>query len=306
MTVRASLTLLAFVLPSAAVAQVDYDLHVAFDNSLSPGAYYYSEGSVVAPSELDLVERQVSRREGTCVTPPNCLRLTWRSRAGGDWRMTLRLTRNYTHREPLRQHAVVLGLSPTGSCTRDASPLHLCHRCAGEGSPPIRLLGSLDALPARKWTRVRLPFTRSPASSNRPRDVTFDPAHLVSITFVQGLDDGAPHTVLIDDMRIGDEPATGDTLPPAAPAGLAARGYERHVELDVAAESPSPTCCTTRSTARSTAVVHADRHPEGGTSGAMRTSSARQAGRPSTGSPPSTRPTTSRRRRQRSPPRLAR
>ena len=96
MTVRALLILLAFFVPSAAVAQVDYDLHVAFDNSLSPRAYYYSEGSVVAPSELDLSNGRFPVEEGTCVTPPNCLRLAWRSARGGDWRMTLRLTRNYT------------------------------------------------------------------------------------------------------------------------------------------------------------------------------------------------------------------
>ncbi len=230
MTVRASLTLLAFVLPSAAGAQVDYDLHVAFDNSLSPGAYYYSEGSVVAPSELDLSNGRFPVEEGTCVTPPNCLRLAWRSVRGGDWRMTLRLTRNYTTAS-LSGNTLSFWAFADAELHGEASPLIQVTDAAGEASATIRLLGSLDALPARKWTRVRLPFNTFAGLYQSTRDVTFDPARLVSITLVQGLDDGGPHRVLLDDIRISDDPGTGDTLKPGAPEGLAARGYERHVDL---------------------------------------------------------------------------
>jgi hypothetical protein len=42
------------VLPSgAALAQVDYDRHVVFDNSLADCSWYYNHSHVVAPSELD-------------------------------------------------------------------------------------------------------------------------------------------------------------------------------------------------------------------------------------------------------------
>ena len=86
-------------------------------------------------------------------------------------------------------------------------------------------------MPARKWTRVTLPFSTFVGLFGSTRDVEFDPAHLSTITFVQGLDDDAPHTLLIDDVRVADEPKAADTAAPATPSGLAARGYERHIEL---------------------------------------------------------------------------
>ena len=76
-------------------AQSAYDRHVAFDNSLTTPGYYYSEGDVVSPSELELVDGKLPVDASTCVTPPNCLRLKWRSGKGGDWRVTLNLKRHY-------------------------------------------------------------------------------------------------------------------------------------------------------------------------------------------------------------------
>ena len=73
-------------------------------------AHHYTEGSVVAPSELELIDGRWPLETATCVTPPNCLRLSWRSGRGADWRMTLRLTRYYANIKPAGSHAVVLGL----------------------------------------------------------------------------------------------------------------------------------------------------------------------------------------------------
>ena len=64
---------------------------MAFDNSLTTPGYFYSDGDVVAPSELELANGKLPVEASTCVTPPNCLRLKWRSGKGGDWRATLNL-----------------------------------------------------------------------------------------------------------------------------------------------------------------------------------------------------------------------
>ena len=89
MRVHTPLLLLALVLPLTAFAQFDYDRHVAFDNSLTSGSFYYSQGFFIAPSELELVHNKFPVEENASVTPPNSLRLKWRSRTGGDWHMTL-------------------------------------------------------------------------------------------------------------------------------------------------------------------------------------------------------------------------
>ena len=47
--------LLPFVAGITILAQVPYDRHVLFDNSLPDRSYFHSQGSVVAPSRLQLV-----------------------------------------------------------------------------------------------------------------------------------------------------------------------------------------------------------------------------------------------------------
>ena len=48
---------------------------------------------VVAPSELEIVDGKCPVDADRFVSPPNCLRIKWRSASGGDWRMTLKVAR---------------------------------------------------------------------------------------------------------------------------------------------------------------------------------------------------------------------
>ena len=228
---RVAVVFLAMVLCTAAAnAQSTYDRHVVFDNSLTTPGYYYSDGNVVSPSDLELVSGKVPVDASTCLTPPNCLRLNWRSGKGGDWRVTLNLRRHYggVDRSGDTLSFWAYSVAPLSA---DAAPRIYVTDGKGEGSPSIGLLGKLEALRARTWTRVTLPFSTFVGLYGGTRDVEFDPAHLSTITLFQGLDDDTPHTVFIDDVRIADEPTTADTEAPATPSGLAARGYERHIEL---------------------------------------------------------------------------
>jgi exo beta-1,2-glucooligosaccharide sophorohydrolase (non-reducing end) len=86
---------LTMLTPRACFAQWDYDRHVIFDNSLPDRSYYRSHGSFVSPSELELVDGKLPVEERHCVTPPNCLRLKWRSQRGGDWRLSLDLRKHW-------------------------------------------------------------------------------------------------------------------------------------------------------------------------------------------------------------------
>src|SRR5271168_4963997 len=67
-----------------------YDRHVFFDNSPADRCYYPSEGSVVAPSKLELIDGKCPVDPIHFISPPNSLRLKWKSAPGGDWRMRLR------------------------------------------------------------------------------------------------------------------------------------------------------------------------------------------------------------------------
>src|SRR3982074_1581545 len=86
--------LVLLFLPTATFAQGTHD-RPAFDNSLSYRSFYYSEGSFVSPSELELVDGKIPTDETHSVSPPNSLRLKWQSQSGGDWLMTLKVKARY-------------------------------------------------------------------------------------------------------------------------------------------------------------------------------------------------------------------
>jgi hypothetical protein len=217
-------------LAAPASAQIAYDRHMLFDNSLGTGFYSYSDGSVVAPSELELVHGKWPIEETQCVTPPNCLRLKWRSRRGGDWRMMLNLRRHYST-ITRSGNTLSFWVYSDSDLTAETSPrLHVTDD-AGVGSPTISLLGSVSKVPARTWVRLQLPFDSFKSLVASTNDVRFDPTRLARLTIVQGLDDGAPHTLYIDDVMISDAVDRIDGGSPAVPTGLQAKAYDRHVDL---------------------------------------------------------------------------
>ncbi len=225
-------TILLFALCTAADvrAQSSYDQHIAFDNSLTTPEYFYSTGDVVAPSALELTNGKLPVETSTCTTPPNCLRLKWLSGKGGDWHATLNFKHFYGNID-LAGDTLSFWAYSDRPLTPDTAPRVYVTDTNGVGSPSIGLLSTTGEVPAGKWTRVTLPFRTFVGLFGDTRDVTFDPAHLSTLTFVQGLDDNVPHTLLIDDIRVADEPKAPDTTPPATPANLTARAFERHIEL---------------------------------------------------------------------------
>ena len=74
--------------PVRAAAPV-HEQHVIFENSAADDAHFHSEGSFIAPSSLDLTRAKFPVSSEKFVSPPNGLRLKWKSASGGDWRMTL-------------------------------------------------------------------------------------------------------------------------------------------------------------------------------------------------------------------------
>ena len=221
-------TLVLFV-PAHVWAQFDYDRHVAFDNSPT-SSYHYSEGSVVAPSDLELADGRFPVEEATCHTPPNCLRLRWRSETGGDWRLTIRLTRHYTTAR-FSGSTLSFWIYSDTDLPAEGSPLVQVTDTSGESSPTTRLIGSALTVPAKQWVRISLRFTIFTNLFKSTSDAAFDPDRLASITILQGLDEGKPRTLFIDDIWVTDDSSDAGGQPLHPPSGLSARGYDRHVDL---------------------------------------------------------------------------
>ena len=81
--------LLAF--QGAARADQNYSQQVFFENSLSPGSYYYSSGHASAPSKLSLVDGKVPVETSSFISGPNALELQWDSAPAGGWSAELKL-----------------------------------------------------------------------------------------------------------------------------------------------------------------------------------------------------------------------
>ena len=83
-------------------------------------------------------------------------------------------------------------------------------------------------LPAGRWVPVRIPFAKLRSASVYP----FHPERLQSIIFHQRRADGKKHVLIVDDIRVDDEPAVGaapTSLP--IPDGVSAKGYDRHIDV---------------------------------------------------------------------------
>ena len=229
----ATLLLLTCLLSLSAQAQFDYDRHIAFDNSVTAGFFYYSQGSVIAPSELELDHNKFPVEQNHFVTPPNSLRLKWRSRTGGGWSMTLEVRSRYGMPEFSGNNLFVWCYSEEG-LPAAASPRVYLNDSKGEGTASITFVSALPELPAKKWTRIRLPFDAFHGLVNDTKAPAFDPHKLAHIALVQGLDDGQPHTLYLDDIEVADDPPA-NSHPPSVPTGLTAKGYDRHIDLSWAA-----------------------------------------------------------------------
>ncbi|HEX5764627.1 MAG TPA: hypothetical protein VFY27_03615, partial [Woeseiaceae bacterium] len=208
-----------------------YDRHVIFDNSPSDGGYESSEGYVVAPSLLELHEGTAPVETGYFVSPPNALRLSWTSAPGGDWRITMEITRRYARPFGFEGGALTFWVFSDSEITADNSPRVYLRDVNQHGTPAITLVKQNERIPAGQWVQVQLPFAEI---FDRPikgtDDSLFALRETLSVSFIQGLDDGEAHTLYVDDIQIRDV-LSEDTTPPPAPRAVTVRGFERHFDV---------------------------------------------------------------------------
>src|SRR5271156_5920576 len=88
----------SFVVCPLAKGDVQYYQHTLFDNSLEPDAYFYSSGKASLPSRLELVHGKLPVSRDVFYTPPNALRLKWRSAPDGGWEAGISAV-NFRNRE---------------------------------------------------------------------------------------------------------------------------------------------------------------------------------------------------------------
>src|SRR5512146_3352735 len=168
---------LALLLASAAQAQTGYYRHAVFDNSIERDVYFYSFAQATAPSTLEGERGRLPVDSVHFLSPPNALRIHWRSMPGGGWDAEVHLV-NFRNRSPgLSGRTVWFWIySPTAIAAADLPRLMLSQ--AREGLQVATFPGSFTApeplgrftgdLPAGRWVQVRVDMTPLRSASVYP------------------------------------------------------------------------------------------------------------------------------------------
>jgi hypothetical protein len=202
-----------------------YSEEVFFENSAMPDSYFYSAGKISAPSTLKLIDGKLPIETAVYVSGPNALELTWRSATNGGWGAELKLYLWRNRDVHWAGDDLYLWLWSADGISASELPRIAFADLENGHTAPLSLGDFTTDLPARRWTRVRVPLRRFDSMSLRP----FEPHQLIAIVFSQGLADAKLHTLYIDDIRIENDRDLDH--PPKQPTNLEARGYERHVDL---------------------------------------------------------------------------
>ncbi|MBZ5663787.1 MAG: hypothetical protein LAO30_04225 [Acidobacteriia bacterium] len=229
------LSLLLYVLPSLAHASSDYYRHVIFDNSLTPDGYFYSTGQASGQSFLEQKDSRLPVETKIFLTPPNAIRLAWQSARGGGWLAQIR-TVDFRNRFPQLSGTDLYFwiFAPEAISAADLPKMVLSNareglqvaEFPGSFSEPLDLGKYTGDVPAGRWVQVRIPLSDCRTASIH----AFKPEYTQSVTFYQGRADGVRHTLIVDEMRVDNDPPAGTTLPP--PSNVRAFGYDRHVEIE--------------------------------------------------------------------------
>ena len=216
-------------------ANTEYYRHTIFDNSLTSDAYYNSVGKANGGSFLELMGERLPVEAKNFLTPPNALRLQWQSQQGGGWEAEIHLDFFRNRFPEMKGQNFYLWCFSTEAIAADDLPdllvsttgqgLHVAE-FPGAFTEPLPLGKFAGDIPAGKWVRVKIPLSVFHSASI----YEFRPEYLRSVVFHQGKADGAKHTLIIDELRMGSEPLSGEVAL-STPKNVRATGYDRHVDI---------------------------------------------------------------------------
>ena len=207
-------------------ADQNYSQQVFFQNSNSPGSYFYSKGKVTGLSSLTLEHGKLPVETVRFVSAPNALSLKWSSVSQGSWEVDLTLYQWRNRYIDFPGNNLFLWVYAEKGIAAADMPL-LTLRDTGRNFTKAVSLGKYThGVPPGKWIRLRIPGSELQTASLHP----FQFHRTAMIVLSQNSADAQPHTMLMDDIRIEDDPMPGQTAP-AAPRGVRATAYERHVDI---------------------------------------------------------------------------
>jgi len=153
------------------------------------------------------------------------LRLSWQSRAGGDWGVAI-ASRGWKAMDFTQYDSLVYWINAAEAISSADLPSIALEDMNDQKSVRLslgELLGDVDGDPAT-WQRLSVPITDFLAGS----DIDFK--KVKTIFHFQKSADGAAHTVFIDEIRVVKKDG-GSSSVPNPPTGLRAFGYDSRIDL---------------------------------------------------------------------------
>jgi exo beta-1,2-glucooligosaccharide sophorohydrolase (non-reducing end) len=204
-------------------ARRNYYNHLLFDHSLTGHSYQWSCGSSIAPSSLALLGNKIPVSSDHFISPPNCLKLAWCSHTGGDWSAKISVERWRGRTLCFEGDTLSFWCFSTKAIPADQLPLLALKTRNGPGTQSLRLMQVAETIPANRWVQIKIPLTLFDSST-----AELDFSAIASLAFSQSVDDGTPHTLYVDEVKILPHTATRTVH---RPTGLTATAYDRHVDL---------------------------------------------------------------------------
>ncbi len=195
------------ILARSACADTEYYRHILFDNSLESDAYYYSAGKVSSPSSLELDHGKLPVSKTVFYTPPNALRLKWRSAPDGGWEASIRAIDFRNRQISFRGDVLYFWCFSEEGIPASNLPLIQLSDANREFSKPLKLGSFVKDLAAGKWVQVQIPLREFKTGSLH----SFQPHRTDKVVFVQDTADAADHTLIIDEIKIDDAADSGTT-----------------------------------------------------------------------------------------------
>jgi len=217
---------------SLAAADTEYYRHIIFDNSLETDAYYYSEGRASAPSLLELDHGKLPVNRDTFLTPPNALRLKWRSVKDGGWEAGIRIV-DFRNRVPgFVGDVLFFWCYSEEEISAAALPVIRLQDSSRNFSAPLKLGHFVKQIPAHGWIQVAIPLREFKTDSIHP----FHSNDTAKIIFSQNSADEKDHSLIIDEIKIDDSStaSNAELKPDSAlpvPQNVEAKAYERHIDI---------------------------------------------------------------------------
>ncbi len=197
---------------------------VFFDDSPTPVSYDPSWGFVNSPSLLERVGDKFPVEDSIKYSGTNSLKLSWVSTSGGDWGIAVAEPGWPGHDVTIKDSLTFWVFTETDISSINMPKIYL-EDLSNRKTESQKISDFSSDIAAGNWTKIKIPldvFFNNSGSA--------DLQQIKTVFFGQQTADNVHHTLYIDEIRMVNAGET-DTIPPATPNLLYAKGFYKHIDV---------------------------------------------------------------------------